>query len=320
MAPIDSRWFSGTDILPELFAENLAVASFGYPVNSTLGKNGWDGKTVVAVGLELSPDNRQVRRGQILMRGHLSKDPAIVQAAKLWDRADKDVTVTLPFPQAAEFDFSGGTMASDYLTSGGIRIQCARNGQEIQQSDWAGCGIGAFCLRLFLQIIKGATASHRPTARYTVLFFPMKEEEMVRENEMAKGAGWPGIKILEGDAALFPAAPENGWGCPIYPILSPGANFATTPNLPSSEEMRFVISKIMGTARQPVACATGGTLKKKWDKIRADQEEYTERIPTTTWPEMPNPPAVMGKFIYLIISIIPHFIHKQGETGERGSV
>ena len=60
MAPIDSRWFSGTDILPELFAENLAVASFGYPVNSTLGKNGWDGKTVIAVGLELSPDNRQV--------------------------------------------------------------------------------------------------------------------------------------------------------------------------------------------------------------------------------------------------------------------
>ena len=307
MAPIDGRWFTGTDILPELFAENLAVASFGYPVNATFGKNRWDGKTVVAVGLELSPDNRQVRRGQILMRGHLSKEPATVQAAKLWDKADKDVTVTLPFPQAAEFDFAGGTMASDYLTSSGIKMQCARNSQEIQQSEWAKCGIGAFCLRLFLHIVKGATASHRPSARFTVLFFPMREEEMVRDNELAKGTGWPGIKILEGEAALFPAAPENSWGCPIYPILNPGANFALSPNLPSSEEMRFVISKIMGTARQPVACATVGTLKKKWEKIRADQEEYTERTPTTTWPEMPNPPAFSGEFCVIHIPSFPTF-------------
>ena len=307
MAPIDGRWFTGTDILPELFAENLAVASFGYPVNATFGKNGWDGKTVVAVGLELSPDNRQVRRGQILMRGHLSKEPATVQAAKLWDKADKDVTVTLPFPQAAEFDFAGGTMARDYLTSGGIKMQCARNSQEIQQSEWAKCGIGAFCLRMFLHIVKGATASHRPSARFTVLFFPMREEEMVRDNELAKGTGWPGIKILEGEAALFPAAPENSWGCPIYPILNPGANFALSPNLPSSEEMRFVISKIMGTARQPVACATVGTLKKKWEKIRADQEEYTERTPTTTWPEMPNPPAFSGEFCVIHIPSFPTF-------------
>ena len=255
----------------------------------------------------MSPDNRQVRRGQILMRGHLSKEPATVQAAKLWDKADKDVTVTLPFPQAAEFDFAGGTMASDYLTSSGIKMQCARNSQEIQQSEWAKCGIGAFCLRLFLHIVKGATASQRPSARFTVLFFPMREEEMVRDNELAKGAGWPGIKILEGEAALFPAAPENSWGCPIYPILNPGANFALSPNLPSSEEMRFVISKIMGTARQPVACATVGTLKKKWEKIRADQEEYTERTPTTTWPEMPNPPAFSGEFCVIHIPSFPTF-------------
>ena len=98
-------------------------------MNSVLGKNGWDGRTVAAVGLELSPDNRQVRRGQLIMRGPLSAEPAVIQASKLWEKGDKDVTVNLFFPQAAEFDFVAGTLASEYLTSDGIKMVCAKNGQ-----------------------------------------------------------------------------------------------------------------------------------------------------------------------------------------------
>ena len=68
MAPLDARWFSGTDNIPELFAEQLEVASFGYPVNAVLGKNGWNGETMAGVGLELTPDNRHIARGQLVMR------------------------------------------------------------------------------------------------------------------------------------------------------------------------------------------------------------------------------------------------------------
>jgi hypothetical protein len=61
MAPLDGKWFSGMDELPELIAENLEVNSLGHPVNAVLSRNGWDGKTVAGIGLELSNDNRSIR-------------------------------------------------------------------------------------------------------------------------------------------------------------------------------------------------------------------------------------------------------------------
>jgi hypothetical protein len=53
MAPLDGKWFTGCDDLPDLLAENLEVASLGQPVNAVLGRNGWEGKTVAGIGLEL---------------------------------------------------------------------------------------------------------------------------------------------------------------------------------------------------------------------------------------------------------------------------
>ena len=147
MAPLSGSWFTNSEDMPELLAENLKAASLGYPVNSVLGKNGWDGRTIAAVGLELSPDNRQVRRGQLIMRGPLSAEPAVIQASKLWEKGDKDVTVNLFFPQAAEFDFAAGTLASEYLTSDGIKMVCAKNGQPVLPTDWARHGTAADRIR-----------------------------------------------------------------------------------------------------------------------------------------------------------------------------
>jgi hypothetical protein len=65
MAPLDGKWFSNPEELPELIAENLETASLGHPVNSVLGRNGWDGKTVAGVGLELNNDNRSVKCGHL---------------------------------------------------------------------------------------------------------------------------------------------------------------------------------------------------------------------------------------------------------------
>ena len=295
MAPLSGPWFTNSEDMPELLAENLEAASLGYPVNSVLGKNGWDGRTVAAVGLELSPDNRQVRRGQLIMRGPLSAEPAVIQASKLWEKGDKDVTVNLFFPQAAEFDFVAGTLASEYLTSDGIKMVCAKNGQPMLPTDWARHGIGNFCLRLIAYVVKGPTASHRPSIKFAILFFPLKHDEMAPMSNLTRGAGWPGIKILEGDAQLFPPAPTDGWGCPIYPILCPGRSFAQVPNLPSGVELRFVISKIMQTARQPTSCASNATLRKKWDRMLADPEEYSERMSPGVWPDMPSPPVIAGE-------------------------
>ena len=67
------------------------------------------------------------------------------------------------------------------------------------------------------------------------------------------------------------------------------------PHLPSGVELRFVISKIMQTARQPTSCASNATLRKKWDRMLADPEEYSERMSPGVWPDMPSPPVIAGE-------------------------
>ena len=68
---------------------------------------------MVGFGLELSSDNENVRRArQVIMRGPHLSEPSQIQARKLWEKAWKDVMISITFPQAAEFDFAAGTMAS----------------------------------------------------------------------------------------------------------------------------------------------------------------------------------------------------------------
>ena len=309
MAPLDARWFSGTDNIPELFAEQLEVASFGYPVNAVLGKNGWNGETMAGVGLELTPDNRHIARGQLVMRGPLTLDKALVQAAKLWEQADKDAIVAFSFPNAAEFDFAGGRMTSEYLTSDSVKMTKQKGDVAVQQGDWAKLGIGNFCLRLFVNLTKPAPATgQKPAAKFYLLFFPHTEQEMLDWSDIVKEVGWPGIKILEGDAQLFPLAQEGLWGCPVLPLLCTNTRFQIAPNLPPAAELRHAIAAIMCTARQPNAYASHSTLKRKWGKILADNEEYAERPPVTTWPQMPAPANISGKHgkFYSTSSQSPH--------------
>ena len=113
MAPLEARWFEGSGNIPDPLAASLVVASFGYPVAATLGQNGWDGAVMAAIGLELTPDNKSVSRGQVVMRGILAAETATFQAYKLWETADKEVSIDLTFPNAAEFDFAAGRMCSE---------------------------------------------------------------------------------------------------------------------------------------------------------------------------------------------------------------
>jgi len=298
---LDSRWFAGQDNLPELFAENLEVASFGYPVAATLGKNGWDGQLVASIGLELAPDNLSVARGQLVMRGKLCGEPAVFQASKLWESADKEAAVSFTFPHAAEFDFAGGSMHSEYLASEGIKMAISKGDRLILPTDWEAHGIHNFCLRAVVNPAKpSAYTGQKPGVKYTILFFPHTMEEMVEWTDLVHEVGWPGIKILEGEAEFFPQAPEGTWGCPIFPLICPGSRFAQRPALPPGAEMRHVIARIVETARQPNGYASHSTVKRKWGRIIADPDEYQERSPLVSWPQPPAPPARSGKSFLLL--------------------
>jgi hypothetical protein len=224
MAPLEARWFAGPDELPEIIAENLEVVSLGRPINAVLGRNGWDGKAVAGVGLELASDNKSVKQGQFFLRGPLSEEPGTYQASRLWEKGAKDVTVTMQFPHGGEFDFQGGALASAYLSGDEVKMSLEKNGQQVPVAEWPRLGVKPFSLRLVTYLDKTSNKSG-PRIKFTLLFYPETQEEMEERADVAQGPAWPGVKILEGQAELFPRAPEGGWGCPIYPILCPGTKF-----------------------------------------------------------------------------------------------
>jgi hypothetical protein len=218
---LNKKWFAGESDLPGVIAENLEVLSLGRLLNAFLGKNGWDGKTAAGIGLELSNDNRSVKGGQFFVRGPLSTEPGTIVASKLWERAAKDASVTFNFPHGGEFTFDNGSLASEYLDGQAVKISIERAEQQVPEGEWQQIGITPFTLRLVAYLDK-LSNKHEPRVKYNLLFFPASKEEMEELSDTVQGAAWPGVKILEGHAALFPRAPQGGWGCHIYPVLCTG--------------------------------------------------------------------------------------------------
>jgi hypothetical protein len=219
---LNNQWFTGENDIPIALAENLESASIGRPLNAILGKNGWDGTLVAGIGLELTADNNSVRGGQFFVRGQLSNDPGTIAANKLWERAAGDILVTFSFPHGGEFSFESGTLASEYLDGENVKMAIERGDQRVPLEEWHRVGITPFSLRLVAYLDK-LSNKHGPRIKFNLLFYPATKEEMAEIADCVQGVAWPGIKILEGHAAFFPAAPQQAWGCPFYPVLCTGA-------------------------------------------------------------------------------------------------
>jgi hypothetical protein len=69
MPNMDKKWFKAKGNIDKELAKKLLTLSFGAPVTDTLSRFNWDGKLVATVGLEFTPDNRRVLRGQFLLHG-----------------------------------------------------------------------------------------------------------------------------------------------------------------------------------------------------------------------------------------------------------
>jgi hypothetical protein len=80
-------------------AKKLSTSMFGIRAIDTLESLGWDGKSVAAIGLELTPDNRRVKRSQFLLLGALSREPVGLAANKLFPEADPAILPRRFFPR-----------------------------------------------------------------------------------------------------------------------------------------------------------------------------------------------------------------------------
>jgi len=287
---LDKKWFRNEGNLSSQLTKSLIAPDMGRQINSVLGKFGWQGEQAAGVAVELSADNRRVNRAQFFLRGMLSREVGTLAASKIWEKADKAVIMAINFPSGDVFPFTSGTLASEYVPSEEVKVACSKNGAPLLPTDYGAHGIGDFCLRAVAYLDKGSNTAAGPKVKFTILCFPETEEEMRARSEMTEDVGWPGIKILEGQATLAPQPPAEGWGCPVLPVIVPGADIEAAPNTPSGDELRFAISRVMATARLPTPCTSAGSMAKKWDKIQQDPLSCGERMPSIVWPAARQPP------------------------------
>jgi hypothetical protein len=291
------KWFKQTEELSTDLAKKLSTSSFGMGVMDTLESLEWDGKSVAAVGLELTPDNRRVKRSQFLLLGALSREPVGLAANKLFPDADPAITMMITIPEGSTFRFNGGSMSSDLLPCESYKIFFAKAGNIIFPTEWAANKVGETSMRAICHLDKASNSGTGPKPKTTILLFPRSAEEMNLLSDGTQSPAWPGIRILQVTGEFFPKLPS--WKDPICPLLLLGSLYHDAPHLPSLADIKFHIAATMRSARLPTACTSGVSLARQWSKALADIEKL-EKEPTITWPDAERPAIPAGKLIIKI--------------------
>ena len=292
MPVANKKWFKQTDELSTDLAKKLSTSSFGIGALDTLENLGWDGKSVAAIGLELTPDNRRVKRSQFLLLGALSKEPVGLAANKLFPDADPAITLSITIPEGTAFRFNGGTMSSDLLPCESYKHFFAKAGNIIFPTDWAANKIGETSMRAVCHLDKASNTGTGPKPKTTLLLFPRSAEEMNLLSDSTQSPAWPGIRILQVTSEFFPKMPS--WKDPICPLLLLGGMYHDAPHLPSLADIRFNIAATMKSARLPTACTSSNSLARQWNKALSDIDRL-EKEPTITWPDAERPTVPAGK-------------------------
>jgi len=300
MAPVDKALFGGGDSIAGDVLASLQVLNTEEAVDAALSALGWDGKAAGCIVLQLGADNTTVSSGQFLARGALAEEEIKLDAGKVWSTADAGLQLSIKIPTGADFKFSEGGLCSDFIgmeetehcvTTGG------RHGQAVLHADYNTKGVGNFCLRLVCHLQK-ATARSGVLLGYVVLLYPGTTEEVLEVSEMAKSPSWPGLKLVEGEMPLIPAA-RPPWRCPTLPLLLPGVPWEEEVTTPPMEEMRAKVGWIMTTSEPGDTCKTRKALMAKWRRFANSPDEFTLKKGPLAWPAQQREQITGGALVLI---------------------
>ena len=219
MPELSKKYFGGAGDIPSDRKNQLLTKCDNQAIRHTLTELGWEGQLAASVIVKASVDGERVAGSTFKINGELTKDPVSFQAAKLWDKCGADIQLQVTVPAGAEFDFSGGTLASEFAGEEGLQFTFIKGDTAIPEDRWEAEGLGNFCLRIVCHLGKtsnGPTGTH---IKFTVLAFPLNAKQLADLGTATEDGSWPGIKILEGQCGLFPVAPAGLWGAPIFPLI-----------------------------------------------------------------------------------------------------
>jgi hypothetical protein len=297
MPDLDKNIYFGGDA--DVSGEDLGkveVANFTSGVDAVLhGNFDWSGKAMGCVGLTLSPDNDRILSGVFITRGDSELDEYSATCDQIWPEGPAHIAFCIRVKSLDPFTFSSGGLWSDLIPgqrfNHGFFNKTSNNSPVIGVAD---LGIGDFCLRLVCQPSSTSSGRRGVICKFTVLLFPASVEDLSDYPE-SKFAGFPGYKIGDGHFPLGPT-PSAKWQCPILPLIRPGTPFNELQNAPSSGRLRFAIAAVMRRVSQPDYAWTATGLANKWERVRSNPQELSDKAPATTWPEHQDEDETVGEY------------------------
>ena len=172
MPDSEKRYFSGKSEIPDHKRSDLETGCSEASIRETLTKLGWEGQTVASVILKISADGRQVTAGQFQLEGALTPTPVVIQASKLWEKADGDIVLSVEVPSGNAFVFEGGRLTSDYVDHETVKYRFSRGDQVLAEAEREASGVGPFCLRILAHLGKTSNGATGPNIKYTMLALP----------------------------------------------------------------------------------------------------------------------------------------------------
>ena len=282
--------------IPTTTLTTLSTNASGPGMRDALTKLGWKGNLVATVCLSLSPDGSKPDKGGFNLWGPLSLEPIEFPASRLWEGPPRGTTVRIGNLRGQAFQFPNGHLQREYTDGAAVDAAIIKSGQQLPQEEWAANAVGNFALRAFAHLDKNSNRRANPLLKVTVLAVPLSPGQMTELSDRTQHPSWPGLKVLETQAELFPAASNVKWGCPILPILQTRDREATSNSYPTAAWLRYSIASIFRTAALPTACVTRGALNEKGQQMLDQEEEPEVRHPTISWPAADQPALDRGNF------------------------
>ena len=295
MPDLLGKYFEGDSDIPAEKVEELLTKGNNEAVIRALTKLGWEGQPIATVTLRVSTDGERIEDGQFGIQGVLCKEKVKVQAAKIWEKAEEDVTLEVDIPPGEKFIFEGGQLHSEYLDQEQVKYRILKDGKILTEAEKKASGVGDFCLRAISHLGKTSNNASGPNIKITVLVHHLGADGITNLSEATQSPSWPGIKLLEGQCQLFPPAAAGSWGAPILPLLDVASRATNSDKIPTGDQLRFAIAGIMRTAARPTGCVSLGGMKKYVNRMLKDVEAAAPNEPSITWPVAAQPGRREGK-------------------------
>jgi hypothetical protein len=304
MPTLDARFFAGGGDIPADIAEKLTVRNASDRDRDILTKLGWEGQLIGFVGIVLSTDGKSVTGARFGLQGKLAEQPIAVQAAKLWAEAERDISLVIDLPEAATFKFTSGTLCSDFLAKEEVKYKVMKGAVRVNKQEEDSVGCTGFCLRVIAHLDKSSNTRNGPGPhlKVSVLVFPENVAELEERSDKACEPGWPGIKMVESKAELFPKVQRGTWGAPMFPLLIAAGRASTSAAIPEGDKLRFALASLMRTAVVPTACASRRSLTTKCQEICSGAAMAAGKQPSISWPAATTPAIDRGKIAFKILT------------------